>query len=68
MSSHVGSVVVGGFLPEKEAEIEELGGKHSSSIVDPKFLFEQGNPRCMSILLTRVIYHFMLATVSCIYV
>jgi hypothetical protein len=58
MSLHVGTVVVRGFLPEKEATtkelggqhfpprkeavVEELGGQHSSSAADPNFPFEQG--------------------------
>jgi hypothetical protein len=61
MSSHVGTIVVGGFLPEKEAVAEELGGQHSSSTADPNFLFEQGKPRCMPNLLTRrVLYNLYL--------
>jgi hypothetical protein len=50
MTSHVGTVVVGGFPPEKEVILEELGGQHLSSAIDPNFLFEQGKPYCMSIL------------------
>jgi hypothetical protein len=57
MSSHVGVIVIGGFLPEKEADAEELEGQHSSSVVNPNFPFEQGKPRCMSNLLTRVVYN-----------
>jgi hypothetical protein len=68
MSSHVGTIVVGHFLPENEAAVEELGGQHSSSTTDPNFPFEQGKPRCMPILLTRVIYNFMLAYVLCMYI
>jgi hypothetical protein len=58
MSSHAGTVVVGGFLPKKEAAVvEELGGQHKSSAADPNLTFEQGKPLCMPILLThRVIY------------
>jgi hypothetical protein len=57
MSSHLGTVIVGGFLPRKEATVEELGGQHSSSTVDPNFPFDQGKPECMPILLTyRVLY------------
>jgi hypothetical protein len=44
MSSHVGTVVVGGFLPEKVAAAEDLGGQHLSSTADPNFPFEQGKP------------------------
>jgi hypothetical protein len=50
MTSHVGTVVVGVFSPDKEAVVEELGGQHSSSIVDPNFLFVQGKLQCMLIL------------------
>jgi hypothetical protein len=53
MSSHAGTVVVGGFLPKKEAAIvEELGRQHKSSATDPNLMFEQGKPLCMAILLT----------------
>jgi hypothetical protein len=55
MSSHVGTVIIGGFLLEKEAAAEKLGEQLSSSVADPNFPFEQGKPRCMSILLTRVV-------------
>jgi hypothetical protein len=48
---HVGTVIVGGFPPEKEVTIEELGGQNSSSVADPNFPFEQGKPRaCLSYL------------------
>jgi hypothetical protein len=52
MPSHVGTVVVGGFSPEKEAVAEKLGGQCSSNASDPNFSFEKGKPRSMSILLT----------------
>jgi hypothetical protein len=52
MSSHVGTIVVGGFPSEKEAAVEEVGGQHSSSVADPNFPFEQGKPWCMPIILT----------------
>jgi hypothetical protein len=44
-------------------------GKHSLSIVDPNFPFEQGKPLCMSILLymSSILYH-MLTNVLCTYV
>jgi hypothetical protein len=48
MSSHVGTVIVGGFPPEKEIAAEELGGQHLSSTTDPNFSFEHGKPWCMS--------------------
>jgi hypothetical protein len=44
MSSHVGTVVIGGFPLEKEAIAEELGRQHSSSTIDPNFPFEKGKP------------------------
>jgi hypothetical protein len=53
MSSHIGTIVVGGFLPRKEAAAEELGGQHSPSATEPNVPFEQGKPQCMPILLTR---------------
>jgi hypothetical protein len=57
MSSHVGTVIVGGFPPEKKATAEELRRQHSSSIVDPNFPFEQGKPWCMPIIsYHRVLY------------
>jgi hypothetical protein len=69
MSSHVGTIIIGGFPPEKEAAVEEVGAQHSSSVADPNFRFEQGKPRCMPILsYPQVFYHFMLANVSCIYI
>jgi hypothetical protein len=40
MSTHVETIVIGGFPPEKEAAGEELGGQHSSSATDPNFPFE----------------------------
>jgi hypothetical protein len=46
MSSHIGIIVIRGFLPKKEAAAEELGG-HSSSAADPNILLEQVMPRCM---------------------
>jgi hypothetical protein len=49
MSSHVGTGVLGGFPPEKEAIAEELGGQPASSVVDPNSPFQQGNPWCMPI-------------------
>jgi hypothetical protein len=61
MSSHVGTVTVGGFPLEKEAVAEELGGQHSSSAADPNFPFEQGKPRCTPNLLTHhVLYNLCL--------
>jgi hypothetical protein len=61
MPSHVGTVVVGGFLLENEATTEELGGQHSSSAMGPNFVFEQGKPQCFPILLIRpVLYNFFL--------
>jgi hypothetical protein len=44
MSSQVGTVIVGGFLPKKEAVAEELEGQPASSTVDPNFPLEQGKP------------------------
>jgi hypothetical protein len=44
MSSHVGSVTVGGFSQEKEAIPEDLGGQHMSSTTDSNISFEQGKP------------------------
>jgi hypothetical protein len=61
MSSHIRTVVVGGFLPEKKAAAEELEGQHSSSVMDPSFSFGQGRPRCMPNLIThRVLYNLLL--------
>jgi hypothetical protein len=62
MSSHVGTIVVGGFPPKTEAIVGEgLGGQHSSTVVDPNFPFMQGKPRCVSIILThRVLYNLCL--------
>jgi hypothetical protein len=61
MSSHVETFVVGGFLPEKDATAEELGGQHSSTTVEPNFLFEKGKPWFMPILVTRrVLYNLCL--------
>jgi hypothetical protein len=58
LSSHVGTVVIGGLPSEKEAAVaEELGGQHSSNAVDPNIPFKQGKPRCMPNLLTRVLYN-----------
>jgi hypothetical protein len=57
MPSYVETVIVGGFLSEKETVAEELGGQHSSSATDPNLYFEQGKPRCMPNLLTRVVYN-----------
>jgi hypothetical protein len=50
MSSLVGTVIVGGFLLEKKAIAEELGGQPASNITDPNIVFGQGKPRCMPIL------------------
>jgi hypothetical protein len=36
MSSHVGTIIVGGFSLEKEAVTEEFGGQPTSSTVDAK--------------------------------
>jgi hypothetical protein len=58
MSSHVGTVGVGGFPLKKEATAKKLGGQHSSSTADPNFLFEQDKPWCMPNLLTRVLYNY----------
>jgi hypothetical protein len=52
MSSHVGTVVIGGFSPKKEAAAGEFVGQHSSSAADPNFPFKQGKTRCMLNLLT----------------
>jgi hypothetical protein len=61
MSSHVGTVIVGSFLPKKEAGAEKLGGQTARSVTDPNISFEQGKPRCMSVLLThRVLYNLCL--------
>jgi hypothetical protein len=68
MPSHVGTVVVGGLLSEKEVVAEEFGGQPASSTMIPNFLFEQGKPRCLPNLLTRVIYNFMHANVLCTYI
>jgi hypothetical protein len=40
MPLHVGTVIVGGFLPKKEAAAEELGGQPASSATDPNFPLE----------------------------
>jgi hypothetical protein len=64
MSSHVGTIVVGGFPPMKKANAEEIGRQHSSSTTDPNFPFEQGKPHCMLNLLTRVI--FLIYACKCI--
>jgi hypothetical protein len=42
MLPQVGTVVVEGFPPKKEADAEKLRGQYSSSVVDPNFSFEQG--------------------------
>jgi hypothetical protein len=47
MSSHVGHVVFGDFLQEKEAIAEELGGQQASSATETNFSFKQDKPRCM---------------------
>jgi hypothetical protein len=61
MTSHVGTVIVGGFSPEKEAAAVELGGQHSSIAIDPNFSFEEGKPQCMPIIFTcRVFYNLCL--------
>jgi hypothetical protein len=44
MSLHVGTVVVGAFLFEKEVVAKELGGQPASSVADTNFPFEQGKP------------------------
>jgi hypothetical protein len=56
MSSHVGTVIVGGFPHEKEVIPRELGGQHSSSAIDTNLTFEQGKPWCMPILFTRRVF------------
>jgi hypothetical protein len=50
MSSHVGTVIIGGFPPEKEAIAKELRGQPVSSVVDPNISFEQGKPWCIPVL------------------
>jgi hypothetical protein len=44
MTSHVGPIVVGGFLQEKEVGLEELGGQQASSTVETNFSIKQGKP------------------------
>jgi hypothetical protein len=69
MSSHVGTVVVGGYPPKKEATEEELGGQHSPRIADPNFPFEQGKPQCMPIVsYLSCPLLFVLANVLCTYI
>jgi hypothetical protein len=50
MSSHVGTVVIGGFSAEKEAIAKYLGAQPTISIADPNLFLEQGKPPCMPIL------------------
>jgi hypothetical protein len=45
-SSHVGPVIIGDFLQEKEAVPEEFGGQQTSSTAEINFPFEQGKPQC----------------------
>jgi hypothetical protein len=47
MSSHVGTVLVGGFSFEKEATVEELGGQPHEASQFLTLLFLQGKPRCI---------------------
>jgi hypothetical protein len=42
MSSHVGPVIIGSHPQEYERVPEELGGPHTSSVVDTNLSFEQG--------------------------
>jgi hypothetical protein len=65
MSSHVGTVIVGGFPSEKEAAAEELGGQHASSAVDPNFPFEHDKPWCMLILLTHRVLYILFLQMYC---
>jgi hypothetical protein len=61
MTSHVGTIIIEGFPLEKQANVEELWEQQLSSAMDPNFPFEQGKPRCMSILIThRVLYNLCL--------
>jgi hypothetical protein len=69
MSSHVGTIIIGGFPPEKEVVAEELQGQYLSSITYSNFPFEQGKLWCMPILsyLSSLLY-LMLANILCTYV
>jgi hypothetical protein len=42
MSSHVGTITIGGFPPEKEVIAEELGGQPRQALQILTFSFEQG--------------------------
>jgi hypothetical protein len=69
MSSHVGTIIVGGFLQDKEVVLEELGGQHLSRAADTNLPFDQGKPRCIPILCThRVLYYYFTCNVLCTYV
>jgi hypothetical protein len=68
MSLQVGTFIIGGFLPEKEAVAKELGEQHSSSVADPNFPYEEGKPRCMPNLLTDSFIIFLLVNVLGTYV
>jgi hypothetical protein len=69
MSSHVGTVTVGGFPPEKEATAEERGGQHSSNATYPNFPFEQDKSWCMLILSYPLCpLYFMFVNVLCTYI
>jgi hypothetical protein len=66
MSSHVGTVIFGGFPPEKEVISEKLEGQHSSSIMYSNLSFEQGKPCCMPILSYLLcLYHFLYLQMYC---
>jgi hypothetical protein len=57
MASHVGITVVGGLPPKDKAIAEGLGGQPHEASRILTLSFEQGKPRCMSVLLTgRIIY------------
>jgi hypothetical protein len=68
MSLNVGTIIVGGFSPEKEAVLEELGGQPASSAADPYLFFEQGKPLCMRSYLTHQVYNIYDCNVFCTYV
>jgi hypothetical protein len=47
MSSHVETVVIGGFSSEKEADAKDLGGQPHEAPWFLTLLFVQGKPRCI---------------------
>jgi hypothetical protein len=47
MSSHVGTIVVGGFLHKKEVITKELGGQPASGATDPNILPEEICIECL---------------------